>query len=459
MDESTEKCFIISVVENFVSSRVRASPNPTPEDVDKIIEETSNDFLEVIRLAANRLPESKFAVVMPLQRPALKWYEDCLSDLRSHIEEGILGMKLDNVAKIECISTITQEFDEDQVHLTKAAGKAFLNFIFGQSEAFFNSIQVNLTEDDEPAPAGAPSTSSLLKRLSDLEAAFRTRNMSDNMVLARLREEIDSTANKSKEDRIVVNGLVCRKPIPSEIKAKTALLTEVAMEIFKFLIPGFTGKITFISQGKGVAGALPMVEVRLDTVASASAIRKAFAEKSKTKKLTGDYERMFITNSVNLATRVRIDVMKTIARKLTNSDVQAYVVGFIARPVLHVKKRSNNTQRSYTFVDSVSFYGHLLRPVDLGIAYKRAGKAFDGQLQQNFIVLNEDDREVCWNESSLHREDVPTGSGSHGRGGGDRGARGGGGYRGVRGRDERRGQKRGPSPSGNSPKHNKSSKK
>jgi hypothetical protein len=168
---------------------------------------------------------------------------------------------------------------------------------------------------------------------------------------------------------------------------------------------------------------------------------------------------MFITNSVNLATRVWIDVMKTIAIKLTNSDVQAYVVGFIARPVLHVKKRSNNTQRSYTFVDSVSFYGHLLRPVDLGIAYKRAGKAFDGQLQQNFIVLNVDDWEVCWNESSLHREDVPTGSGSCGRGGGDRGARGGGGYRGARGQDERRGQKRGPSPSGDSPKHNKSSKK
>jgi hypothetical protein len=33
------------------------------------------------------------------------------------------------------------------------------------------------------------------------------------------------------------------------------------MEIFKFLVPSFKGKITFISQGKGAAGILPMVEV------------------------------------------------------------------------------------------------------------------------------------------------------------------------------------------------------
>ena len=186
------------------------------------------------------------------------------------------------------------------------------------------------------------------------------------------------------------------------------------------------------------------LQVRLDTTSSASSIRKAFAEKSKGKKLTGDYERMFITNSVNLATRVRIDVMKAIARKLATPDVQAYVVGFISRPVMHVKKRSTNSQRSYTFVDAVNFYGHVIEPLDLATAYKRAGKAFDGQLQQNFVVLNEDDRELCW--ASSDHTGAGAGSSSSGRPNG--GSVRGGGPHTTRGNSDRRGTKRGASPPG-----------
>jgi hypothetical protein len=253
MDESTDKSFVISVVENFLCNRVKSDE----DDIAQIVEEVSSDFLETVRKTAIRLPDSRFAVVMPLQRPALDWYQNNLQELRSFIEDGLLEMKLDNVTKIDCISTITQQFAEDQVHLTEASGKSFLDFILGQAETFFKSIQVDLSGDSSN-PKPAPT---LEQRLAKLEAAFQTRSLSDNMVLARLREEIDSGANKSKEDRIVINGLVCRKPLPADIRAKTALLSEVAMEIFKFLVPGFRGKITFISQGKGAAGILPMVEV------------------------------------------------------------------------------------------------------------------------------------------------------------------------------------------------------
>ena len=253
MDESTDKNFVISVVENFVCNRVKSEK----DDALKIIEEVTTDFLGVIQETATRLPDSRFAVVMPLQRPAYDWYQTNLLELRSSIEDGLLAMRMDNVTKIDCISTITQQFAEDQVHLTDASGKSFLDFILGQSETFFKSIQVDLSGDT----SNTSSAPTLEQRLAQLEAAFRTRSLSDNMVLARLREEIDSGANRSKEDRIVINGLVCRKPLPTEIRAKTALLSEVAMEIFKFLIPNFKGKITFISQGKGATGVLPMVEV------------------------------------------------------------------------------------------------------------------------------------------------------------------------------------------------------
>jgi hypothetical protein len=429
MGETTDDNIVISVIENFVSDRVRSEPEG---DIGQIINEAAQAFLSTVQEAAVRLPGSKFAVVMPLQRPALPWFQDNLLNIRGLLEAGVAGLKLDNVTRIDCTSVLTQEFIPDQVHLTEKAGQSFVNFILSQSETFFNSVNIDLTGADAAATDSSTTTK---KRVEQLELAFKARNISDNLVLARIREELDTASNRAREDRVVINGLVCKKPLPVEIREKTEVLREVAMEVFTFLIPNFPGKITFISQGKAASTPLPMIEVRLDKVEHAAAVRKAFAEKSRSRLLTGDYERLFITNSVNLATRVRIDVMKAIAQKVTSQNVKAYVVGFISRPVMHVKKLSAGSQKTFTFVDSIMNYGNLIRPADLSAAYKRAGSSFDGQLQQNFVLMTEAEREDCWastsGSGSGHGSGSFRGRGGHGRGG-DRGGQPRGGDRGVK---------------------------
>jgi hypothetical protein len=359
-----------------------------------------------------------------------------------------VDLKLDNVSRIDCISGLTQDFVDDKVHLTASSGKGFITFILSQAETFFTSTNIDLTVQSTSSTSSTPSptTPSTTQRLDLLEAAFRTRNISDNLVLARLREEIDSTANKSREDRVVINGLVCRQPLPSEIRQRTEVLREVVSELFNFLVPDFGGKITFISQGKSASVSLPMVEVRLDKVEYAASIRRAFAEKSKAKLLTGDLERIFITNSVNLATRVRIDVMKAISQKVASDRVKSYVVGFISRPVMHVKKLSDGSHRTYTFVDSIMAYGNLIRPADLAAAYKRAGVAFDGQMQQNFVLMTENEREECWSVTSGSGATGANSTTSYFRGsgvgnrGGQRGGRTGGVKRGPPPSDSRNGK-------------------
>jgi hypothetical protein len=72
-----------------------------------------------------------------------------------------------------------------------------------------------------------------------------------------------------------------------------------------------------------------MVEVKLDSIKNAADIRKAYAEKKKDKV---DLGRIFIANSVTLATRVRVNILKAIARKLSNKDTSAHAVPFISRP-------------------------------------------------------------------------------------------------------------------------------
>jgi hypothetical protein len=81
-----------------------------------------------------------------------------------------------------------------------------------------------------------------------------------------------------------------------------------------------------------------MVEVKLDKAENGLAIRKAFAVKRKEKSLPPSLDSIFITNCVNLAARFRIDILKAIARRITNNEDLAYESGFISRPMMHIKK-------------------------------------------------------------------------------------------------------------------------
>jgi hypothetical protein len=134
-----------------------------------------------------------------------------------------------------------------------------------------------------------------------------------------------------------------------------------------------------------------MVEVRLNSAEVAGAVHKAFAEKRK----EGDGKtlgRLFMSNSVTLSTRVRVDIMKAISKKITGAKESAYVASYSSRPILHVRSTGKGGEvinRAYTFIDAIIKYGQLLLRCDLDEAYRRAGTTFRGQLEQHFVVLHE----------------------------------------------------------------------
>jgi hypothetical protein len=182
-----------------------------------------------------------------------------------------------------------------------------------------------------------------------------------------------------------------------------------------------------------------MVEVRLDNPEAALAIRKAYAEKKKNKLLSREMDTLFISNSVSLATRVRVDVMKAIARKVSNKDDLAYVAGFTSRPMMHIRKAgapspTTRPLKSFSYIDTVTRYGHLVDVEDLETAYGRAGRSFNGQLQQNFVVLNERDQASLQSVSGSRG----TAPGTSSRPSGSRGGGGVGSSASARGRGEKR---------------------
>ncbi len=195
-----------------------------------------------------------------------------------------------------------------------------------------------------------------------------------------MREELDTLSNKNKEDRVVITGMTSTVAPPVDPEERRTWLRTTVEAIFKKISGDFKGKILFVNQGRNNGKMIPMAEVRLDSVASAIAIRKAFADK---KKAGEDFGRLFLANCVGLATRVRVDVMKAIAKRCTEGNDTGFVVAFTSRPMLHIRTTETSGQSrtmTYTFSDSVSKFGTKLRDGDLDEAYRRAGNNFAGQM-------------------------------------------------------------------------------
>jgi hypothetical protein len=449
---STNKSVLISVVENFLADKV----GDRESEVDQLVDKSVRSFLTTISEAAIRLPDTRFGIVMPLGRPALKWYHGRVGEISSFITSGlrhlIFDNKIDNLMKIDCIPSASQQFEQDQVHLTPSSGKLFLTEMLSVAEVFFESGKRPNDEDADRSDTEARLT--LENRLLSIERQLSNQeklNFENNLSLARIREELDTAANVKREDRLVITGIKSADPLPTDRRLRVAALKKIATNIFETLIPAFQGKIAFVNLGKGKTQSIPMMEVKLDTVENAGAIRKAFADKRSKKELPDSWSNLFITNSVNLATRIWIDVMKSIARKITSKSELAYVSGFISRPMLHIKAApvvaNSRPLRSFIFIDAVSKFGRLLRFEDLDAAYSRVGNAFEGQVAQNFVVMNNQDHDNFRSGASsghfgsgAHPSGSSTGSrsGSGPGSGAQAGSRGGSAYRGDRGKGSKR---------------------
>jgi hypothetical protein len=129
-----------------------------------------------------------------------------------------------------------------------------------------------------------------------------------------------------------------------------------------------------------------MAEVKMESKDVAHGIRQKFAEK----RAGEDYGKVFIVNSVSLGTRVRIDILKAIAKKYSDEKLDFHIAAFSSRPVLQIREKGlEKKPMVLTFIDTVSRYGRDMVEGDLVEPYRRAGRSFQGQLQQNFVVLRD----------------------------------------------------------------------
>jgi hypothetical protein len=314
-----------------------------------------------------------------------------LDKVRKEIKDVLQSLNLKNLFRSDVISRASQQFDPDLVHLTAASGKVFVHGLLEAAEKAFQAEYVELGDSDSNTSPGTSGKSSLIDRVRKLEHDTEERKFNDNLMFARTREELNTSFNKAKEDCIVITRLTSTIPQPVDKELRKTWLRNLILEVIKRVKSDFDGTLSFINQGKSNGKDMPMVEVRLNSVEAAVGVRKAFAEKRK----EGDGKslgRLYMSNSVTLSTRVRVDIMKAISKKIATPNESAYVAAYSFRPILHVRstgKSGEVTNRAYTFIDSIIKYGKILLRCDLDEAYRQAGTAFRGQLEQHYVVLHE----------------------------------------------------------------------
>ena len=204
-----------------------------------------------------------------------------------------------------------------------------------------------------------------------------------------MREELDFASNCKREDRILIIGLSSEDGRPSHQPEFKNWLSKLIGATLEKITKDSADGVAFVNPLRGGGGdILPICEVRMKSRELALQIRKDFAIKRK----SGGEElgRLFIANSVTLATRVRLDVLKAIAKKCESKTEQMFVRGFSSRPVLQIRQRDGSRPPlTLTFADAVGRFGAKLKDADLAGAYRRAGRAFSGELEQNFVVLTD----------------------------------------------------------------------
>jgi hypothetical protein len=384
--QPTKTEVVISVLENFLDKAVKTMDKA---EMAESIATAVNTYFEIIETAATTNPGTKFILIDPIMRPKLVWYDPALDMIKQTHKEGVSKIGMNNISRLDVLPVLSQKFDKDGVHLTPAAGKAFVMSILTEAEKLFRADFVDLSDEAHGDGTGEEQLS-IERRVERLERETRDRRWNDNLLFARTREEMDTAANKLKEDRIVMTGLTSTSPPPVDAERKKVWIRKVVTDTIKRFKPDFDGKLGFINQGKNNGKDIPMVEVKMESVEVATSVRKAFAEKRKEDdgKALG---RLYVANSVSLSTRVRIEILKAIAKKVSVANDSAHVASYSSRPILHVKSGSGpgTSNRAYTFIDGVIRFGEVLRRSDLEDAYKKAGSAFRGQLEQHFVVLRD----------------------------------------------------------------------
>ena len=249
-------------------------------------------------------------------------------------------------------------------------------------------------------PPGAPNRIPLQPAQSSLASLERRVQLLEdttfhnNLMMAALKEEQDTEANKAMLNRVTFSGVVIDGLQTMSEANKVAAMKEKVMEIVDILKDADqVFELLFVrhlnSQIRGQKSAV--IEAKFADSKQTKDLRTKFVEKHK-----GLGLKFNITPVVRVATRVRVEMMHSISNLLLRHDksvVKAMCVQFIPKPVIKIiRKTMGGTEisRTMTFTESIIWIREngLERSLDLVKARSRAGASLRATLAQHFVLMD-----------------------------------------------------------------------
>ena len=112
-----------------------------------------------------------------------------------------------------------------------------------------------------------------------------------------------------------------------------------------------------------------------------------------------------MTTNATLATRVRGEVLKAIAKKCRNDQHRIFAYPHETKPYLREVNTITRKEKALTYTEAAQKYGEELDRHDLKQAYLKAKRMFDGQLSQTFLILFDEYAEETPQTNSTQREE------------------------------------------------------
>lgn len=258
----------------------------------------------------------------------------------------------------------------------------------------------HIRNSSQPPPASwptmiTPELEATLVKMEQRIGVLEVKSLQDNLMMAALKEDQDTEANKAMLDRLTILGIKVpnirkmtdQEKIPA-LKSKVEGFVEILLD------EGQTAKVVFVRHlnRKSRNPDLTVLEVKFEDAKQAGTIRSNFIKKRGSPEL-GDIN---VTPTVRLATRVRVELLIAIAEVLKKRDplvTKTQCLQYTCKPVLKVFRKNNagNEFPSFmTFIDCVLWVkeNNCEDQLELKKAYERAGSAFRGSVSQHFVVMS-----------------------------------------------------------------------
>ena len=386
---------VTSVLSNFICDAC------VGDDITAAAHREITEHVEALHRYSCSHPSTSIVVAPPLPRSDPDWFLAYLPGFTSFLYHEVSRMCNSNLKFMTPFAAPSSFFERDGVHLNHEAGVTFVQNLITGCDLLYPSVL---------DPASSSSTTStpaefvtLSQSVDVLRSDFLRRRLQDNLIFARIKEDRDHEINKAREDRCTISGLVVASAPPQDPKERKEFFKGLIKNLISEACPEAEAPpvvldvIVNMRFGRGP----PFFKVKLDSVASSAIFPIAASKLAKDGK--GSFSGLFISNTVNLSTRIRIDIMKLISKRLTTPTEVAYVQGFSSRPTLHYRMKESTvgsviaapspstpgTGRSYTFVEVVERWGDLLSAASLEPIRRKAYQAFRGCLEQYFVVLSD----------------------------------------------------------------------